>query len=125
MASLCLTIVLVVALPNVPKHRVEEDTTGNDVQTSPLNAAEIETTETTKQVSVNQYIKQQWNAVVINFRSPLVLKWSLWWALASCGYYQVGNYVQNLWALNQEPDSPATIYNGVTETMNTLLGVLM
>ena len=31
---------------------------------------------------------------VMAFRSPYVFKWSLWWALAMCGNFQVGNYIQ-------------------------------
>jgi len=31
------------------------------------------------------------------YSNPYVLKWSLWWALGTCGYFQVGNYIQPLW----------------------------
>lgn len=31
------------------------------------------------------------------YRCPSLLAWSLWWALATCGYFQVINYAQALW----------------------------
>ena len=48
-----------------------------------------------------------------------LLAWSLWWALATCGYFQVLNYAQVLWE-NIRP--PQEIYNGYVDTLSTLLG---
>lgn len=50
-----------------------------------------------------------------------LLAWSLWWALATCGYFQVINYVQPLWE-NIRPSQEYEIYNGYVETLSTLLG---
>ncbi|XP_077370559.1 thiamine transporter 1 [Festucalex cinctus] len=55
-------------------------------------------------------------------RGPL-LAWSLWWALATCGYFQVLNYAQALWE-NIRPSSEYDIYNGYVETLSTLLGAV-
>ncbi|XP_061692496.1 thiamine transporter 1 isoform X2 [Syngnathoides biaculeatus] len=55
-------------------------------------------------------------------RGPL-LAWSLWWALATCGYFQVLNYGQALWE-NIRPSSGYDIYNGYVETLSTLLGAV-
>lgn len=53
------------------------------------------------------------------YRSRPLLAWSLWWALATCGYLQIINYVQPLW----EKVRPShEIYNGYVETLSTLLG---
>ncbi|XP_028279167.1 thiamine transporter 1-like [Parambassis ranga] len=52
-----------------------------------------------------------------------LLAWSLWWALATCGYYQIVNYAQVLWE-NIRPSSDYEIYNGYVETASTLLGAL-
>ncbi|KAK6054024.1 hypothetical protein COOONC_08467 [Cooperia oncophora] len=49
-----------------------------------------------------------------------MLKWSLWWALASCGYFQVGNYVQTLWGTLIKPDS-SDVFNGLTEALCPLV----
>ena len=53
-----------------------------------------------------------------------LLKWSIWWAIATCGYFQVGNYIQNLWEyIHPSADHPnQAIYNGAVEAGATLLG---
>lgn len=56
------------------------------------------------------------------YRCRSLLAWSLWWALATCGYFQVINYAQALWE-NIRP-SQDEIYNGYVETLSTLLGAL-
>lgn len=55
------------------------------------------------------------------YRCPSLLAWSLWWALATCGYFQVINYAQALWE-NIRPSQDNEIYNGYVETLATLLG---
>ncbi|XP_070711755.1 thiamine transporter 1 [Pempheris klunzingeri] len=57
------------------------------------------------------------------YRSRPLLAWSLWWALATCGYFQVINYAQVLWE-NIRPSQEYEIYNGYVETLSTLLGAL-
>ncbi|TNN34737.1 Thiamine transporter 1 [Liparis tanakae] len=57
------------------------------------------------------------------YRCPSLLAWSLWWALATCGYFQVINYAQPLWE-NIRPSQAHHIYNGYVETLSTLLGAL-
>ena len=51
------------------------------------------------------------------FSDREVLKWSIWWALATCGELQAGNYIQNLW----DQISPV-VYYGYVEATATLLG---
>ncbi|XP_071798013.1 thiamine transporter 2-like [Asterias amurensis] len=57
-----------------------------------------------------------------------LLKWSLWWAFATCGDYQVGNYIQNLWEIIfKKPgnsDLDTDLYNGAVEAITTLTGAL-
>lgn len=55
------------------------------------------------------------------YRCRPLLAWSLWWALATCGYFQVINYAQALWE-NIRPSHDYEIYNGYVETLSTLLG---
>ncbi|XP_035478098.1 thiamine transporter 1 isoform X2 [Scophthalmus maximus] len=57
------------------------------------------------------------------YRCRPLLAWSLWWALATCGYFQVVNYAQALWE-NIRPSTNHEIYNGYVETLSTLLGAL-
>lgn len=52
-----------------------------------------------------------------------VVKWSLWWALATCGFIQVQTYMQPLWSeIGVTRDQ--TIYNGAVEAALTILGFL-
>lgn len=55
-------------------------------------------------------------------RNKNVLKWSIWWALTSCGFYQITNYVQSLWATMQIISDN---FNGITECINTLIGAMI
>ncbi|XP_060775017.1 thiamine transporter 1 [Neoarius graeffei] len=50
-----------------------------------------------------------------------LLAWSVWWALSTCGYFQVVNYAQALWE-KILPSKDFEIYNGYVETISTLLG---
>lgn len=52
-----------------------------------------------------------------------LLAWSVWWALTTCGYFQVVNYAQALWE-NILSSKDFVIYNGYVETISTLLGML-
>uniref|UniRef100_A0A7M4FT96 Thiamine transporter 2-like n=1 Tax=Crocodylus porosus TaxID=8502 RepID=A0A7M4FT96_CROPO len=49
-----------------------------------------------------------------------LLYWSLWWALATAGFYQVLNYVQVLWD-HRAPSQSSAVYNGAVEAIATFL----
>ncbi|VDN95200.1 unnamed protein product [Brugia pahangi] len=66
------------------------------------------------------YFRSIWYHFKIFKRDKIVLKWSIWWALTSCGVFQVMNYVQTLWATMQ---TSSDIYNGITECANTFIGI--
>ncbi|XP_050461134.1 thiamine transporter 1-like [Cataglyphis hispanica] len=53
----------------------------------------------------------------INYR---VVKWSFWWALATCGYLQISSYVQLLWIDAVKSDD--TIYNGAVDFFYAIIG---
>ncbi|XP_030612026.1 thiamine transporter 1 [Archocentrus centrarchus] len=57
------------------------------------------------------------------YRCHTLLSWSLWWALATCGYFQIINYAQPLWE-KIRPSQGYEIYNGYVEMLSTLLGAL-
>ncbi|XP_037957224.1 thiamine transporter 1 [Teleopsis dalmanni] len=59
---------------------------------------------------------------VTAYSNPTVVKWSFWWALATCGQVQVISYVQFLW---KEIDPyHESFYNGAVEATVTLLGAV-
>ncbi|MGH0143765.1 UNVERIFIED_CONTAM: hypothetical protein FKN15_054610 [Acipenser sinensis] len=49
-----------------------------------------------------------------------LLCWSVWWALSTCGYFQLINYAQALWE-EVLPSQDSDIYNGCVEAISTLL----
>ena len=69
----------------------------------------------------------QWKAYLIDFiqgfkncySRQLLLRWSVWWAVATCGELQVENYVQNLWD-EIWPSHEHKIYNGGVTAMTHL-----
>ncbi|XP_037067205.1 thiamine transporter 1 isoform X2 [Peromyscus leucopus] len=66
-------------------------------------------------------LKVLWNDFLICYSSRPLLCWSVWWALSTCGYFQVVNYTQGLWE-KVMPSQSAVIYNGGVEAVSTLLG---
>lgn len=64
-----------------------------------------------------------WNHFKDGYNSKYLIKWSVWWALATCGFIQVQVYMQPLWAtIVNDPSRP--IYNGAVESILTVLGFL-
>uniref|UniRef100_G1NNF5 Thiamine transporter 1 n=1 Tax=Meleagris gallopavo TaxID=9103 RepID=G1NNF5_MELGA len=57
------------------------------------------------------------------YSSRTMLCWSVWWALSTCGYFQVINYAQGLWEMVL-PSQSTEIYNGGVEAASTLLGAV-
>ncbi|KAG5899298.1 hypothetical protein JTB14_029252 [Gonioctena quinquepunctata] len=58
-----------------------------------------------------------------SFTNTYVLKWSLWYALSTCGFIQVQTYMQPLWSvIVNDPTEP--IYNGAVEAVLTICGFL-
>lgn len=62
-----------------------------------------------------------WEDFTTAFSDSYTLKWSLWWAFATCGFFQVVNYIQPLWeALDSESEN---VYNGAVEALHAFLGI--
>nr|KAF6316588.1 solute carrier family 19 member 2 [Pipistrellus kuhlii] len=68
-------------------------------------------------------LKVLWNDFLMCYSSRPLLCWSVWWALSTCGYFQVINYTQGLWE-QVMPSRHAAIYNGGVEAVSTLLGAV-
>ncbi|XP_046851724.1 thiamine transporter 1-like [Xenia sp. Carnegie-2017] len=72
-------------------------------------------------------VVSQWKAYLVDFAygfkncytRRFLLKWSLWWAFATCGELQVENYVQNLWD-EIFPSHEHKIYNGGVTALSHL-----
>lgn len=61
-----------------------------------------------------------WKHFVQAYTNYRVLKWSVWWALATCGYLQIISYVQLLWQTAIGPDDER--YNGAVDFIYAILG---
>ncbi|XP_046445559.1 thiamine transporter 1-like isoform X2 [Daphnia pulex] len=72
--------------------------------------------------STKSVLRLLWKDFTTAFSDNYTLKWSLWWAFATCGFFQVVNYIQPLWEA-LEPDSE-NVYNGGVEALHALLGAL-
>ncbi|XP_051985777.1 thiamine transporter 1 isoform X1 [Xyrauchen texanus] len=68
-----------------------------------------------------EVFKMLWTDFLQCYSSSTLLAWSVWWALSTCGYFQVVNYAQALWE-KILPSNDFEIYNGYVETISTLLG---
>lgn len=58
--------------------------------------------------------------IVSAYTNRTVIRWSFWWALATCGQVQVISYVQFLW--KEIDPNHESFYNGAVEAIVTLLG---
>ncbi|XP_026860536.2 thiamine transporter 1 isoform X1 [Electrophorus electricus] len=96
--------------PAVCTRLVEKGTTGLNV-------------EMHEHRNLKQVLKSLWADFVQCFSRRPLLAWSVWWALSTCGYFQVINYAQVLWE-KILPSKEFEIYNGYVETISTLLGAL-
>ncbi|XP_043662056.1 thiamine transporter 1 [Drosophila teissieri] len=63
-----------------------------------------------------------WYHLVSSYSNPVVLQWSIWWALATCGQVQVISYIQFLW--KEVAPNHLSVYNGGVEAVATLLGAI-
>ncbi|XP_016057863.1 PREDICTED: thiamine transporter 1 [Miniopterus natalensis] len=89
----------------------------------PLNVEEPPMEESEPQPDRLLVLKVLWNDFLMCYSSRPLLCWSVWWALSTCGYFQVINYTQGLWE-QVMPSRHAAIYNGGVEAVSTLLGAV-
>ncbi|XP_045909110.1 thiamine transporter 1 isoform X2 [Micropterus dolomieu] len=94
----------------------------------PLNATDVSTISQSSEAESHNsglvdVLRMLFDDFLQCYRCRPLLAWSVWWALATCGYFQVVNYAQALWE-NIRPSHEHEIYNGYVETLSTLLGAL-
>uniref|UniRef100_H2ZIX4 Major facilitator superfamily (MFS) profile domain-containing protein n=1 Tax=Ciona savignyi TaxID=51511 RepID=H2ZIX4_CIOSA len=64
-----------------------------------------------------------WKDMKNCYMNPVLLRWSMWWALSTCGWLLVVNYAQNLWETIHS-SAEGEVYNGAVEATATVLGAL-
>ncbi|XP_033002471.1 thiamine transporter 1 isoform X1 [Lacerta agilis] len=89
----------------------------------PLNRDEHPAVQQEQKVDIVKVIKELWQDFLRCYSSRPLLCWSVWWALSTCGYFQVINYAQGLWE-KVLPSQTSQIYNGGVEAVSTLLGAV-
>ncbi|CAB1455817.1 unnamed protein product [Pleuronectes platessa] len=70
--------------------------------------------------SCGKVLLQLWRDFKQCYSSRQLLYWSVWWAMATCGYNLTTNYVQVLWD-HVQPSQNFSIYNGGVEAVSSLL----
>ncbi|MCL4154153.1 UNVERIFIED_CONTAM: hypothetical protein GTU68_014131 [Idotea baltica] len=72
----------------------------------------------------NSFLKKfkQWTDFQEAYSNKTLVKWSVWWAFATCVNFQVGNYIQPLWESIFPFQESESLYNGAVEATSTFLG---
>uniref|UniRef100_A0A0N5ASR5 Thiamine transporter 2 n=1 Tax=Syphacia muris TaxID=451379 RepID=A0A0N5ASR5_9BILA len=138
--ALCVVLVIAFVLPSISssqisnKVRAELQDSNGSAYSDPRVAGENNAKKTEERVvltvrslstenGVLLYFKSVWENFKVYKTDHFVLKWSIWWALTSCGVFQVQNYMQTLWSTMQETDDD--IKNGINECANTLISAIL
>ncbi|XP_050735543.1 thiamine transporter 1-like [Eriocheir sinensis] len=69
-------------------------------------------------------LRLMWGDFKEAYTNKYLVKWSIWWAFATCGNFQVGNYIQPLWESVAPVGGEDHLYNGAVEATQTLLSAL-
>ncbi|KAI4502894.1 hypothetical protein M0802_001938 [Mischocyttarus mexicanus] len=63
-----------------------------------------------------------WKHFLNAYTNSDVVKWSMWWALSTCGYLQITSYAQLVWQTTVQ--SYDEIYNGAVDAIYAIIGAL-
>ncbi|EFO97194.1 CRE-FOLT-1 protein [Caenorhabditis remanei] len=123
LGAVCLVTIIAVFLPRVKSEKAKVSMRALSIEEQ-QNLELVTSSPKEKKLSYTQeYLKRSLEELKTCSKNHELLKWSLWWALASCGVYQVQNYTQSLWKeMQTDPDDVA---NGVVEFVNTALGAFL
>ncbi|KAM9359131.1 uncharacterized protein ABDE67_002282 [Symphorus nematophorus] len=102
---------------NVERRGETEDDAGKGLDGKGPKAEDLEVESQT----CGKVLLQLWRDFRQCYSSRHLIYWSLWWAMATCGYNQIVNYVQVLWE-HVQPSQDFSIYNGGVEAVSNLLG---
>ncbi|XP_076028355.1 thiamine transporter 1-like [Oratosquilla oratoria] len=132
MGSVCMATCVAVALPPVATsiyfHRLQPDVRDPETASTSDLCPQEQPEGGRKQgkPSLKEVVGYLWSDFRDAYSSTHLLKWSVWWAFATCGNYQIGNYIQPLWLTVKpsEDDGGETSWNGAVEAVQTLLSAL-
>ena len=120
LVSVCVALVVTFVLPN-PSGNVFG--LGTSTTTRPFSTGN---TDDERKLNCFASWKRSMKCLWYDFKqcysNTELLRWSLWWAFATCGEFQVENYVQNLWDVIY-PAHNHKIYNGGVVALSHIMGV--
>lgn len=123
--SVCIALVISITLPR-PEHselfnQRSNSETNTNYQTPSTN--DERSSSRNLLMSLKSVVVFLYKEVKLIYLDRTILIWSVWWAFASCGNFQVGNYIQNLWHILTPYKHDRTrrhLYNGAVEAAGTL-----
>ncbi|CAJ0581851.1 unnamed protein product, partial [Mesorhabditis spiculigera] len=118
LGSLCLAFVVSVILPMVSWRTAYQkllEMRMEDEKPAPLVFDEVPTYPRYVRAHFSRWFKELKGI----YSQSFLVKWSLWWAMASCAYFQVGNYSQTLWGSVHGKK----VWNGITEAICPLIAI--
>uniref|UniRef100_A0A914EFE6 Uncharacterized protein n=2 Tax=Acrobeloides nanus TaxID=290746 RepID=A0A914EFE6_9BILA len=124
LGSMCLIVVIALFLPSINKGEDQVVSVANNNEDMEIQPLDMEKPKIeNERLEKKDYVSGLKAGVKIYLANHVVLFWSIWWALSSCGAYQVYNYSQNLWALMQHNNQET--FNGIVFIATTLIGALL
>ncbi|RCN42141.1 reduced folate carrier [Ancylostoma caninum] len=118
LGALCIALIFAVVLPSISwKNAYEKKLCSIGPKLS-----EVYSSRSSYKDFARLHFKMLVNDIKRIYGNKFMMKWSLWWALASCGFFQIGNYTQTLWGTIIEAKN-TEVYNGVTEALCPLIGL--
>ena len=134
LASVSGALILSLALPEVEKsmyfHRIESENVNkykslsfgldSNLNLSQNCSKKLEQSETPIVEKVTLAYKLLWMDFNGAYRNSYILKWSIWWAIATAGNLQVQSYIQALWKA-VDSSNGSREYNGAVNAIQCLL----
>ncbi|WKY15532.1 hypothetical protein Q1695_000763 [Nippostrongylus brasiliensis] len=130
LGAVCVVFVIALTLPAVPPPATgcHEENDGAesealDVQTQQKSLTRNDVERKKLEKGIGNYFLTILRSFTVFKDNMVVLRWSVWWALTSCGVFQIYNYIQSLW-LEMQPDH-SKVENGLVEFSNTSIGAVL
>ncbi|CAG9530420.1 unnamed protein product [Cercopithifilaria johnstoni] len=124
----CISLLIACLLPSISPNMIknknlrEMENFDQTIEIHDEERVSLNAISATVHPGMKTHLQDAWKHLMVFKSKTAVFKWCIWWALASCGTFQVQNYVQNLWALLQQNGEA---YNGITECAATLIGAIV
>ncbi|KAH8334697.1 hypothetical protein KR074_003981 [Drosophila pseudoananassae] len=104
------------------QENVQSDANGLENASEPRKELDSESKNPSFSKKINQALELIWLHFRSAYTNPLVVQWSLWYAVNYAGYQQITTYMQVAW--NSFDDKPVTIWNGAVDAALTFLSAV-